>query len=331
MEAHEPASADHWPAPAPLSRSLTQAGPIGAETLIQAWISNRKPGTVRAYRRDLAAIAAWCQMTPEGFAEALCKAEVGPAHLLVMDYTQALQDQGLAPATIARRLAALRSLTRLARKLGMITWTLDVEGPKVTPLRDSRGPGLEAIAAMLRAAANQLDEVTAARDRALVWLLTAPALRVSEIQTLDLDHIDGDRLWVMGKHRSERELVTMPAATAKALGAWLQLRPELDHGAVFVALDRVHHGQRLSTRSMGRIVRKLGKAAGVRTWPHGLRHTGITAALDLDQPVRAVARFARHRSVATTMVYDDQAADLGGAVAGVVAAHLATKITDLAT
>jgi integrase/recombinase XerC len=67
----------------------------------------------------------------------------GQANTLSIGYKAHLSDRGLAPATIARRLAALRSIVKPARTLGHVTWTIDIGSPRAEAYRDTRGPGLE--------------------------------------------------------------------------------------------------------------------------------------------------------------------------------------------
>jgi integrase/recombinase XerC len=77
---------------------------------------------------------------------------------------------------------------------------------------------------------------------------------------------------------------------------------------------------RLSVRSVQRVVRKMSAKQGINATPRGLRHTAITAALDLTGgDVRAVQRFSRHRDIRVLLRYDDTRMDLGGKIAHLVA------------
>jgi integrase/recombinase XerC len=91
-------------------------------------------------------------------------------------------------------------------------------------------------------------------------------------------------------------------------------------GPLFTNFDRARKGRRLTGTSIYRLVRGLGRRAGLTVRPHGLRHAAITEALDLTGgDVRAVQRFSRHRDLKVLMVYDDNRRDLGGQVARLVA------------
>jgi integrase/recombinase XerC len=87
------------------------------------------------------------------------------------------------------------------------------------------------------------------------------------------------------------------------------------------SLDRARKGSgRLSAAGLYALVRRLGEQAGLKVWPHGLRHAAITEALDrTGGAVRAVQRFSRHRDLRTLIVYDDRRVDLAGDVARQVA------------
>jgi len=92
-------------------------------------------------------------------------------------------------------------------------------------------------------------------------------------------------------------------------------------GPLFTNFDRAGKGARLTGHSLYRIVRGIGRKAGLSTpvRPHGLRHAAITAALDATGgDVRAVQRFSRHAKIETVTRYDDNRRDLGGQVAKLV-------------
>jgi integrase/recombinase XerC len=78
--------------------------------------------------------------------------DAGGANLIVLNYRNAMVEKGLAPATISRRIAAIKSLGKLARLIGAVSWSIEVDGPRVETLRDTAGPGARGIAAMKLAA-----------------------------------------------------------------------------------------------------------------------------------------------------------------------------------
>jgi integrase/recombinase XerC len=238
---------------------------------------------------------------------------------LALAYRVSLQERDLAPATINRRLAALRSLVKLARVLGMVTWELEVEGIKATAYRDTRGPGIDGFKKMLDILEGEPD-AKSVRDLAILRLLFGMVLRRGEVVSLDLSHLDmsAGRLAIMGKGRTQRESLTIPPKVLASLRSWVEVRGSHE-GPLFTALDRGHRGHRLDGSAVYRIVSELGDAVGLVTRPHGLRHAGITAALDrTNGNTRMVQRFSRHRSLETLSLYDDNRLDLGGEAARLV-------------
>jgi len=301
---------------APLVPSSPAAG-----RLVEAFLAGRSARTLAAYSADLRDFAAFVgAASPAKAAEALLGRGHGGANETALAYRAHLVDRGLAAATVNRRLAAVRSLVRLARTLGMVPWTLEVPSVKAAAYRDTAGPGTAAVRRILDALEAE-NGPKAARDLALVRLLFDLGLRRGEVVSLDREDLDLDRgvVHVLGKGRTAREPVSLPAPTREALVAWLAHRGDQD-GPLFVSLDRRAAGNRLTGTSLYRIVRAAGRRAGAEVRPHGLRHAAITAALDLTGgDVRKVQRFSRHRDLRVLNVYDDNRADLGGEVAALVA------------
>src|SRR5215210_6450064 len=155
--------------------------------LVGAFLSARKPTTVRAYAGDLLDFARFLEQPGPGEAvEVLLGLPHGQANAVALGYKADLMARGLAPATVGRRLAALRSLVKLARTLGRVAWTLEVEAPASEKYRDVAGPGREGWRAMLQALDAAPDTPKARRDRALLRLLHDRGLRRGEAVALDL-------------------------------------------------------------------------------------------------------------------------------------------------
>ena len=115
---------------------------IGTPDVVNAWLRARNPNTLRGYLSDLNTFREWLGATSTAAAvEALLSGGQAGANLMTMNYAAALIERGLAGATIARRLAALRSMCKVSRKIGRTNWSLDVEGPRVEAPRHER-PGL---------------------------------------------------------------------------------------------------------------------------------------------------------------------------------------------
>jgi integrase/recombinase XerC len=296
--------------------------PSHVERLLSAFLSGRNARTRRAYGQDLAdfAIFAGAASLAEA-AERLLAHGHGAANELALRYKADLVERGLASATINRRLAALRSLVKAGRLLGLVSWSLEVEGPRQEPYRDTRGPGRDGFRRMLSVLAGRQD-AKGVRDRALLRCLYDLGLRRKEVVGLDLHDLDleAGTVLILGKGRTTKEKLTLPAPTQRALRAWVRVRGDTP-GPLFTSLDRAKKGDgRLSGSAVYQIVRRLGQAVGLKTWPHALRHSAITDALDLTGgDVRAVQRFSRHRDLRILLHYDDNRRDLAGDVARRVA------------
>jgi integrase/recombinase XerC len=292
------------------------------QPLLALFLSGKSPKTLAAYRCDLTHFcAALGAASIEEATRLLLGNSQGEANALVLRYRSRLLNSGLSPATINRRLAALRSLVKLARVLGFVPWTLEIPGIEAAPYRDTRGPGKEGFKGLL-AVLEGRDDAKSRRDKAILRLLFDLALRREEVVRLDLGDLDLPcrRVAVLGKKRTQKESLSLPEPTLLSLNAWCEMRGDKP-GPLFMSLDRGSSGSRLTGRSVHRIVRALGKQAGLGTVrPHGLRHAAITEALDLTRGnVRAVQRFSRHRDLRTLTLYDDNRQDLAGEIARQVA------------
>lgn len=308
----------------PVSLAATSALPfrIDREGLIAAFLAGRNERTLLAYRRDLEDFQTFVGAASVSEAgDRLIRASHGEANAVALAYRAGMAGRGLSAATVNRRLAALRSLVKLANRLGVVAWKLDVEGAKPIAYRDTRGPGRDAYRTLL-AAARARPGAKGARDAAIVRLLHDVALRRGELVRLDLEDVDlaAARVMVLGKGRAGKEPITLPSPTAAALAEWIAARGAVP-GPLFGNFDRAGKGSgRLTGAAVYAIVRKLGAGAGLAMRPHGLRHLAITTALDGTRgDVRRVQRFSRHRDLRVLTVYDDNRRDLGGEVAALVA------------
>ncbi len=204
----------------------------------------------------------------------------------------------LAPATMARKVAAIRSFYRwMLREKHIDTSPASrLQSPKV-PKKTPRF--LDVPEAALVVEKPSQHGWYFARNRALLELIYAAGLRVSEAVQLNIVDVDvRNRLVrVMGKGKKERIVPFGPPA-AEALTAWLHMiHPE---GALF--LNRF--GNRLSTRSAWKIVRDSGASNGITgLHPHALRHTCATHLLGAGADLRAIQEQLGHSSLSTTQRY----------------------------
>ena len=292
--------------------------------LVESFLSGRNPRTLEAYRQDLQDFARYLGARNIDEAARLFLASgKGQAHAQAFAYRAELLARGLAPASVNRRLAALRSLVKLARLFNMADFVLEVEGVKSQAYRDTRGPGREGVHAILDEL-EQRQGRKAKRDRALVRLLYDLGLRRGEAVALDLADVDlkEKTVSIIGKGRTEKEALTLPDPTAAALTDWLAVRGT-EAGPLFTNCDRAAKGNRLTGRSVARVLAALGDLIGLKVRPHGLRHAAVTEALDVTGGnVRKVQKFSRHRDMRVLTLYDDNRQDFGGEVARLVAARV---------
>ena len=265
--------------------------------------------TVRAYLGDVAAL----------LEHAAAAGATGPADLSVGILRAWLAEQhgrGQARASLARRAAAARAFTAFAHARGLMPAD---PGPLLgMPRIPRRLPEVltqDQMAAVLaassalpdRAGPDVQDEALALRDSAIVELLYATGIRVSELCGLDLDDLDTGRrtVRVLGKGNRER---TVPAGipAVKAVAAWARSgRPVLVTPRSGHALFLGARGRRLDPRTARRVVHAcLAAVPGTPdSGPHGLRHAAATHLLEGGADLRSVQEILGHTSLTSTQIY----------------------------
>jgi len=257
------------------------------------------PHTVRAYRADVASLL--------GHAAGNGVSQPAELDLRLLRGWLAIQHKsGAARATLARRGAAARAFTAFAHRQG---WLAVDPGPLLGTLKTRRTlPHVlrqDEMSEILDHASGN-DPITL-RDRALLELLYATGIRVSELCGLDLGSVDHGRrtVRVLGKGDKERTVpVGIPAL--EALTQWRDSgRPALITEASGAALFVGARGGRLDPRTARRIVHYRLRIMGVSrdTGPHGIRHTTATHLLEGGADLRSVQEILGHSSPATTQIY----------------------------
>jgi integrase/recombinase XerC len=260
--------------------------------------------TVRAYRTDLVGLLTHLGRLGIDDLERVTL----PA---VRSWLANQQIRGQARSTLQRRAAAVRVFFSWALETGQITTNpaATLRSPKTVR---KLPPVLEAAdaASMLAAAiavADQDGGPVARRDVAILELLYATGVRVSELCGLDLDDLDPDRrvVRVLGKGRKERT-VPLGAPAVRAVEAWLAngrgaLVTTASGSAMFVG----QRGLRIDPRVVRRVVHHaLGTVDGAPDLgPHGLRHAMATHLLEGGADLRSVQEMLGHASLATTQIY----------------------------
>ena len=297
----------------PGSRALDPQS--ATQRLLRSFLAGRSPHTVRGYQQDLERFRDFLGVADVAAAAGhLVGLSHGEANETVLEFRNTLLDAKFSPSTVNRCISSLRSMVKIARVIGLIPWTLEVEGTQSVTYRDTRGPGVEVVDKLFALLKTRSD-VGSLRDAAVLRLLYNQGLRRGEVVGVDVGHFDPERgtLSILGKKRRERELISLSAPATDALVAWLAVRPGPPTGPLFVALDRAHAGHRLTGDGVLRLLRSLGEEVGVKNLrPHGMRHTAITTVLERSNGnVRAAQVFSRHKNVSTLQHYDDARQNLG--------------------
>ena len=314
------------------STSAARTGPTSASPISElieryltsvAYEKGSSSHTVRAYRREL-----------ENFAVFIAKnlgAAAGPdriEHQKIRAYLSELYGRGLSKASVARALAAIRSWFKWLARQGHVEQNPAalVATPKL-PKHLPRVPTIEEMNRVVDAVSdtkNRDEDETAAwpeRDRVIFELLYGCGIRNAELVGLNLRdlHWANDAILVRGKGRKER-YVPLGDAAAEALRAYLPLREariaaaqkrggsrnnvRIDHDALLIN-TRLRGTGRLTTRSVGRIVKQIALAHGLSAdvHPHTLRHAFGTHMLEEGADLRAIQELLGHERLSTTQRY----------------------------
>ncbi len=244
-------------------------------------------------------------LTPATITEAMLKMDVNG----IRKFLEHLSQQHYSPATMARKIATLRSFHRWLEKRGLIA-----ENPMLlirTPKQSKRLPkaiDVEQVEKLLSAPDDT--SLLGARDRAILETLYSTGIRVSELVGINRGDIDetGAALIVRGKGRRER-IVPLGSHALIALRHYAGILDAEQNGSQgrdpAAPLFINKHGGRLSTRSVRRKVSKYLTQAGLdpNISPHTLRHSFATHLLDNGADLRSVQELLGHQSLSTTQVY----------------------------
>ena len=256
-----------------------------------AWLGGRAAATRKAYVGDVTAFAEW-------MARGGIESPRGVDRLHLRRYLASLGTRKLARATIARKAAALRCY---------FSWQVRQGRLDSDPARSLRAPsgGGRLPRVLSGGEVSSLLDVDAGtpvdrRDLAVLELLYAAGLRVSELCGLDRGDIDlrGRTVTVLGKGGKQRRVPVHDAAVA-ALRAWFEDGRDAMEGPPEAAFVN-RRGARLGPRDVRRI---LDRRSASPTHPHALRHTYATHLLDGGADLRVVQELLGHASLATTQVY----------------------------
>jgi integrase/recombinase XerC len=289
-------------------KHLHPAAPtVDYEELLADWLATkRSEHTQRVYKADIANFLSDIDST----LGKLLESDRFAAYELVSRYKGLLLAQHLSSATINRRLAAIKSLVNYAYDCGRCEYVLDnVKLLKLEGYRDTSGVSVERFKQIL--ATVDESSLKGKRDRAILMLLWANALRRSEVAQTNIGDFNAEErtLRIKGKGRGSYETVSLSDGAIASVKSWLDARGETNPNApLFCSVNPGYKDGRLTPQAIYNIVSDRSIAAGIakKMSPHRIRHSSITAALDAtDGDVRAVQKLSRHSSLNTLMVYDD--------------------------
>lgn len=304
---------------------------ITPEQLVETHLA-KTPNTARGYRQDLEAFAAWMsertgsELSMSEAAQSLIDGGRAQAKRTMIAWINDMRGKQLAAGTIRRMAASIKSLISLASDpdIEVIPWQIGKlpNLPSPCRVRDVRGPDRAAVERMIDTCRIRGDHI-GARNEAIIGLLYWHGLRANEVMTIRLQDIDltTPSVRILAKRGQGRMTIGLCRMAADAIEKWLDYRGT-EPGNLFLCCRRmkksVKYDRRLRCRKlvttrplsywgMRGMIRSAGEAAGVRCWPHGLRHAAIShlAALTDDSPIWGIA-LSRHKDMSAWSMYQDR-------------------------
>jgi integrase/recombinase XerD len=266
------------------------------------------PLTVAAYQSDIAQFA--------GFLHKRRRALLTARRNDVRDFIQQLFANSVDGRSVGRKLSALRHLYRylLMDKVLERDPTLNIDSPKqwkVLPKSLAR----DEIETLLRDSAitrdDEISQAIAARDRAMLEVFYAGALRVSEIIAVKLEDLKLDLGYVLVRGKGDKErLVPLGRAAQEALNNYCKTsRPVLTKGRTSPLLFVGRGGRKLTRQRVWQMVRATAEGTGRKVSPHMLRHSCATHMVENGADLRTVQTILGHADISTTQVYTHVALD----------------------
>lgn len=236
---------------------------------------------------------------------------VKPTRADVLAYKAHLRDRDLSPFTVSGYMTAVRKFFEWAEGEGYyLNIAKGVKGAKKP--RGFRKDPLTVKQVKDLLASIETETLQGKRDHAILNLLIRTALRTIEVIRADVGDIrqqGGEAiLWVQGKGRDTKdEFVLLTPETLGPIRAYLATRGQVsDQDPLFVSESHRNQGERLTTRSIRRIVKSRLTGIGIedeRLTAHSLRHTAITLSLMAGASIQEAQALGRHASINTTMIY----------------------------
>ncbi|MCL6631252.1 MAG: site-specific tyrosine recombinase XerD [Alicyclobacillus herbarius] len=255
--------------------------------------------TLESYRRDLATFLAYIEDEYHISVEAITQ-----QHILA--YLARLRQQGRANSTISRNLASIRSFFHYLLTIEALTVdpTAHIDTPKI----EKRLPKVLSEDEVERLLATpNLQTAAGLRDRAMLELLYATGIRVSELVSLNVEDLNLAAGFVRCTGKGDKErVIPVGEIAVQVLSLYLQQsRPTLLRENVDSALFLNHLGERMSRQGFWKLLKKYAKIAGIvkDITPHTLRHSFATHLLERGADLRAVQEMLGHADISTTQIY----------------------------
>ncbi len=263
------------------------------------------PNTIAAYRNDLNQLASFIEE------EATKRGSIPPwasfDRQSMLSYLLDLRQRNYAATTVARKVAAVRSLFKFMVAEGII---------KANPIQDVRSPKIGrslpkpisfSQVRLLIEQPSKLATPEAKRDKAMLELLYASGMRVSELVSLNLGDVDLENGYVrcLGKGNKER-IIPIYEQAALAVKEYIEgIRPQLLHNKDEKALFLNPRGERLTRQGFWQKIKEYAKSANLeaKITPHTLRHSFATHMLNGGADLRSVQELLGHANISTTQIY----------------------------
>ena len=269
------------------------------------------PNTRRAYSRAFRELQEWA-----GFRNMKDFEDFDPTRLLA--YKQKLRDEGKKPSTINQHISAIRRVCRILHEIGFLKDnpfdTSLVRAERVAPISHKGALTLAQLHAMMEANErvkhdSRRADLLKVRNGLVLKFLYLTAARRSEAAGLrweDIQHDGAFKVVILRKTKSgEAQKIKLRDELHQELVDWKSMlaRSGVMSDWVFLSLGFRTLGRRMTGKGINDIITRLGAAIGLRISAHYLRHTAITLALELGEPLQKVQSYARHASANTTIRY----------------------------
>ncbi|MCF6093466.1 site-specific tyrosine recombinase XerD [Microaerobacter geothermalis] len=224
----------------------------------------------------------------------------------IISFLMDQQKKGKATSTISRNLVSIRSFYQFLTKERILEKdpSLHLESPKI----DKKLPKVLSVQEVeLLLHAPSLDDTLGLRDKAMLELLYATGIRVSELVSLNLGDVNLGMGFIkcFGKGSKER-IIPLGKVSIRMMAYYLERsRPHLKKKVEVDALFLNHHGKRLTRQGFWKIIKKYAKSTGIKKeiTPHTLRHSFATHLLENGADLRAVQEMLGHADISTTQIY----------------------------